>query len=90
LQLNCDVYCNFGAQSETQVLKQLKPILYIVCSHVNRTTQFENPATTNRRGDGKYFAMNDSRPEPPSMLSAAALAKKQEAEAANRYCSHYA
>lgn len=61
-------------------------------SHVNRTTQFENPVSTYKRGDGKNNPLNDpfSRDvKPPSMLSAAALAKKQEAEAAARYyCKH--
>ena len=59
--------------------------VFFIGSHVNRTTQFENPVSASKRTDHKSNPINDSRQEPPSMTTAAALAKKQEAEAAARY-----
>lgn len=49
-------------------------------SHVNRTTQFENPVLSNKRGDKKINSMNH---EPPSMLSS--RVKNDDVEPSARY-----
>lgn len=72
-------------QSHT-VLTVLKSLSF---SHVNRKTQFENPVHARRRQSHSSSISYSSAPPPhegpPSLQSAAALAKAQEAEAQSRF-----
>ena len=60
----------------------------LICSHVNRKTQFENPVQARRRqshsSNMSYSTVPPPHEGPPSFQSAAALAKAQEAEAHSR------
>lgn len=57
---------------------------------MNRTTQFENPVFASRRGGQRNHPKQPPpHEEPPSLESAAALAKRHEAEASARYNSWF-
>ena len=63
--------------------------MFVLCvclvSHVNRKTQFENPVQAHRRQhESNSMSYSNTPPphrRPPSLQSAVALAKQQEAEA---------